>query len=483
MRFTSVLRYLGFILAILGGFMIVPLAWSIARGESCSPAFAISSLITMTAGLLLWRLVKPGEGKLSRREAIMLVGGSWITVSFFGALPYVFAGTFPSPLDAWFESVSGFTTSGASILTDIEIQPEGILLWRSLSQWIGGMGIITLFVALFPLLGIGATHLVEAEMSGPQTERLTPRIRDTAKLTWILYLGFSLVEFILLLFGRIPVLDALTITFSTMATGGFAPRNASIAFYNNPYIEGVVIFFMVAASVNFSLYYFAFWKRQPVRLFKDPEFRLFITMVFMASATIILNLIIENRSSVWEAIRYGSFSTVSVLTTTGFATINYDLWPELSRGILLVLIIIGGSAGSTAGGIKVIRLLVIGKYVRRLIRTVINPNLVIPLKVGDNIISEKILSRILGIAILYILTAITGTWILNLMGIDLVTSFSAVVANMSTTGPGLGLVGPVANYFWIPPAGKITLTLCMLVGRLELFTILILFTPSFWRWR
>lgn len=483
MRIKVVARYLGLVLTILGLFMMVPLAWSLIRGESCAAAFAITYFISIIIGISLWRLIKPPQGTLSHREAIFLVAASWIMVSFFGALPYVFAGTFDTLIDAWFESVSGFTTSGASVMTNIEINPEGILLWRSFTQWIGGMGIITLFVALFPLLGIGSTHLVEAEMSGPQAERLTPRIQDTAKSIWILYLGFTILEVILLLCGGIPVLDAITISFSTMATGGFAPKNASVAAYNSPYIEGIIIIFMIISAINFNLYYFVFFKRQFRNFFKDSELRLYISMIFVSCVIVILNLVLTNTLPLGEAIRHGIFNSVSVVSTTGFATINYDVWPELSRGIFLVLILIGGSVGSTAGGIKVIRFLVITKYIKRLLKLSINPNLVIPIKVGDSVISENILAKIISLGILYVITAISGTLILNAMGIDLVTSFSAIIANMATTGPGLGLVGPVANYGWIPAGGKITITIAMLAGRLELFTIFALVVPSFWKWR
>jgi len=470
-------------MTIIGIAMVLPLLFSIIYREPCTGAFALSIVISTLLGLLLWRFVPAGAGGISRRDAIILVAGSWIMMSFFGAMPYFFSGTFPSFIDALFESVSGLTTSGSSILTDIEIYPKGILLWRSFSQWLGGMGIITLFVALFPMLGIGAARMVEAEMPGPQSDRLTPRIRDTAKSVWLLYLGFSGLELILLLFGGMPFFDALTVTFSTMATGGFCPRNASIAYYNSPFIEGVIIAFMILAGVNFGLYYFLLWKRQPWRLLKEPEFRFYIIMVFGSSFLIILNLIAEMGLPAGLAIRHGLFNTVSMVTTTGFATTDFNTWPEFSRAILLFLVIIGGSAGSTSGGLKVVRLLVLLKYVYRRFKLIINPNAVIPLKIGGNSVSENALSGILGVSILYVLTLAVLSLILNAMGIDIVTAVSAIAANMATTGPGLGMVGPATNYFWMPAAGKITVMIAMLVGRLELFTVFVIFSPSFWKWR
>jgi len=483
MRIKIVLHYLGLLIAILGFFMLLPLGFSLFYKEPDYFAFAISAGISVVSGLLLWRLTPVGEEKLSRREAITIVAGGWVLASAFGALPYIFAGTFQSYLNAYFEAMSGFAASGASVITDVEIQPHGILLWRSLTQWLGGMGIITLFVALFPMLGIGAAHLVEAEMPELQTERLTARIRDTARAVWLLYLGFSVLEVILLWLAKMPVFDALAVTFSTMATGGFTPTNASIGAYNSPLIEGIVIIFMVLAGVNFGLYYFFFWKRQPGRLFTDPEFRLYITLLIGAVVLVAGDLMLNGGVPVGEAFRQSSFSTISIGTTTGFATADFNTWPAFSRTVLLILMIIGASAGSTAGGIKVIRLLVLLKQIYRRIRLTINPSAVIPLKVGENILSGQMISGIVSVAVLYIITLTAGTLVLNAMGIDQITAFSAVAANMSTTGPGLGLVGPMANYLWIPPAGKIVLIICMLVGRLELFTVLALLTPSFWKWR
>ncbi|MFC1860402.1 TrkH family potassium uptake protein, partial [Chloroflexota bacterium] len=393
------------------------------------------------------------------------------------------AGTFQSYLDAYFETMSGFTASGASVLANIEIQTHSILLWRSLTQWLGGMGIITLFVALFPMLGMGAADLVEAEMPALQSERLTARIRDTARAVWLLYLGFSVMEVISLWLAKMPLFDALAVSFSTLATGGFAPTNLSIGAYDSPIIEGIIILFMMIGGINFSLYYFFFWRRQPGRLFTNPEFRLYIIILISAVVLVTGDLVLNGGIPIGEAFRQGIFNTASIGTTSGFATADFNIWPAFSRTVLLVLMIIGASAGSTGGGIKVIRILVLFKYIYRRIRLTINPSAVIPLKIGDNVLSEKVLSGVIGVTVLYITTLTAGTLALNVVGIDLVTAFSAVAANMSTTGPGLGLVGPMANYSWIPPAGKIILIICMLVGRLELFTVLALLTPSFWRWR
>jgi trk system potassium uptake protein TrkH len=483
MKFTNVFRYLGLVLTICGLFMIFPLIWSIALGEPCSLAFVISIAGTVIPGLLLWRLIKVREGRFSRREAILLVGGSWVAVSIFGALPYMLAGTFHSFLDAWFESVSGFTTTGATVLTSIGDQYRGILLWRSLTQWLGGMGIITLFVALFPMLGIEATHLVDSEMPGPQTEKLTPRIRDTAKAVWLVYIGLSLLEFIMLVIGRMPAFDAITVTFSTMPTGGFAPVDMNIEAYNNLYFEIIIIIFMVLAGVNFGLFYLLAWKRQVKQMVTNPEFRMYIVFLAGAFLLITINLTANMGLSIGESIRYSSFQAVSIMTTTGFSSTDFNLWPSFAKAVLLVLMIIGGCAGSTGGALKVVRVLVLIKYAYRRIILAFNPRAVIPLKVGSNILSEGVISGIIGMSILYFFIIVLGFLIVSATGLDSETALSSVFACLGNVGPGLNLVGPEENYSFIHPVGKTTLTVCMLVGRLELLTMLILFVPSFWKWR
>ena len=483
MRIKIVLHYLGLLIAIVGISMLLPLAWSLYYREPDSLAFAISMGLSIVPGLLLWRLTPVGEGRLSRREAIMLVAGGWILASAFGTLPYALVGTFPSYLDAYFETMSGFTTTGATVLASIESQPHGILLWRSLTQWLGGMGIITLFVALFPIFGIGAAHLVEAEMPGPQAERLTARIRDTAKAVWFLYLGFSILEFSSLWLARMPVFDALAVTFSTMPTGGFTPTSLSIGAYNSIFVEGIIIFFMMVAGVNFGLFYFLLWKRQPGRLFSNSEFRLYIALLIGACLLIVLNLTMSGAKPIGEAFRYSSFQAVSIMTTTGFVTANFNAWPAFAKSALLILMVIGASAGSTGGALKVTRLLVLSKYAYRRILLFFNPRAVIPLKVGGNTLSEGVVSGIIGMSILYFATLIVGFLVMSALGLDHVTALSSVAATLGNVGPGLGLVGPTANYLGIPALGKVVLIVCMLVGRLELFTVLVLFTPSFWKWR
>ena len=484
MRIKVVLHYLGLLVTGLGLTMLFPLGWSLFYGEPTSSAFAISVGITTGSGLLLWRLTPAGDGRFSRREALLLVTGGWILASVFSAIPYQLAGTFPSYLDGFFEAMSGYTTTGATVLTSIEAQAHSILLWRNFTQWLGGMGIITLFVALFRVFGMGAAHLVDAELPGPQTEKLTARIRDTVKSLWYLYVGFSVLEFILLWqVGGIPAFDALTVTFSTMPTGGFTATTLSIAAYNSVIVEGIVIAFMTIAGINFGLYYLFLVKRQPGQLFRNPEFRLYIALLAGASVLIAINLINDIGLPLGEAFRQGGFQTVSIMTTTGFATANFNLWPPFARAALLILMIVGACAGSTGGAIKVTRLLVLFKYTFRRISLAFNPHVVIPIKVGSSVLSERVISGVIGMAALYFATMIISALIMSALGLDIITSLSAVLATLGNVGPGLGLVGPAASYALIPAGGKVVLIICMLAGRLELLTAFSLLAPSFWKWR
>ena len=421
----------------------------------------------------------------------MFVTGGWILASAFGALPYALPyeltgtfATFPSYLDAYFEAMSGYTTTGATVLSAIESQAHSILLWRNFTQWLGGMGIITAFVALLPLFGIGAAHLVEAELPGPQTERLTARIRDTVKSLWYLYLGFSVLEFILLWqAGGLPIFDAMTVTFGTMPTGGFTATSLSIGAYNSVIVEGIVIAFMTIAGVNFGLHYLLLRKHQPRRLLSNPEFQLYIGLLTGASVLIALNLMNSMGMSIGDAFRYSGFQTVSIMTTTGFSTADFNIWPAFARAALLMLMIVGASAGSTGGALKVTRLMVLFKYTFRRISLAFNPRAVIPIKIGDNVLSERAISGIIGMTILYFTTMIVGFLVMSALGLNQVTALSSVLATLGNVGPGLGLVGPAADYTLIPAAGKITLIVCMLAGRLELLTVFALLAPSYWKWR
>ena len=459
--------------------MLFPLAWSLATREPATAAFATSAGICVAFGLLLWRLTPLGEGRLSRREAVLIVAGGWVLASLFGTLPYVLSGTFPNYLDACFEAVSGFTTTGATVLTSIETQLESILLWRSITQWLGGMGIVTLFVALFPILGIGAAHLVEAEMPGTETGRMTPRIRDTAKAVWMMYLGFTALELIMLLIAGLPPFHALTVTFSTMPTGGFTGTDLSIAAFNSVFVEGIVIFFTMMAGVNFGIYYNALrgkWRG----VLRDPELRAYLGLLVVASA-IIVACLWENyfvttaghhaEPSLGAAVRHGVFQTVAIQTTTGFCTANFDLWPFLPKAVLVTLMFIGGSGGSTGGGIK--------------IEHIFRPSVGRTIRLGPTAVDPELRQSVLAYVLIILLLFGAGTGILMLLEtgaeIDITTAATASAATLNNIGPGLARVGAIENFAWFTAPSKVVMTVLMALGRLEVFAILVLFMPRFWK--
>jgi len=483
MRFRVVLHYLGLVIVFLGLFMLLPLAFCLFHQESDSLAFLVSIVLCLASGLLLWRLTPAEVGRIRIREVIAIVALSWISTSALSAMVYITSGALPNYLDAFFESVAGFTTTGATVFTSLELQPHSILLWRSLTQWLGGMGIIMFFVVLFPMIGAGAAQLVKAETPGQEGGRLTARIRDTFKILLMLYIGLTLGEFIILDLAGLPFFDALTVSLSTTSTGGFTPTDLSIAAYDSVLIESIIIFFMIAAGVNFSLYYLAIWKRKPGNLFKNSEFKLYIAIIVIATLAINIDLIVNLGLPLGEALRESSFQSVSLITTTGFATADFNTWPTFARSVILILMVVGASAGSTGGALKVVRFLVLFKYVYRNILRIINPKRIIPLKIDGNVVSDDVIKKVVGFTILYFGIIWVGFLAMSAAGLDFDTALSSVTSCLGNVGPGLGLVGPAENYLLIPVVGKITLIICMLAGRVEIFTLFVIFMPSFWKWR
>ncbi|MFO8102116.1 MAG: TrkH family potassium uptake protein [Dehalococcoidia bacterium] len=485
MRLSVVVHYSALLLIGIGLCMLLPFFFSLGYGESDTSAFGIAILITGGSGLLLYLATSRSRGvSITRREALAFVTLSWILASLFGALPYQLAGTFSSYLDCFFETISGFTTTGASVMTSIEGEPHGILLWRNFTQWLGGMGIVVLFVSLFPLLGMGRAYLFEAEAPGPEVQRLKTHIRDTSRTIWILYLGLSVLEIMfLVLVGKMPVFDSLCHTFGTMATGGFSPRDLSIGAYDSLSINIIVICFMFMAGINFVLYYNLLWRRSIKSFWESTEFRLYAAILVFALLVIGGDLILNGDYAADRAFEEAAFHSVSIQTTTGFAVSDFGSWPPFSQIGLLVLMIIGASAGSTGGGLKVVRAAILLKYAHRQVLMAFNPKAVIPLRMGGRVISEKIISRIIGFTIIYLVLLFTGTLIMAALEQDFATAVSSVIATIGNIGPGLGLVGPVENYAAISAPGKVILTLLMLVGRLEILTVLAILTPTFWRWR
>ena len=485
MSIRIVLRHLGLVLVILGGLMLIPLACSLVSRDHAQMSFVAPVALAGGIGALLWRAIPAPHHSLTRREALALVAASWSAAALVGALPYVISGVVSGYVDALFEAMSGFTTTGATVLTSIGGQPRSILLWRNFSQWIGGMGIITIFVALLPMLGIGAARLFDAEITGLKNDDRSMRITAMARTLWLLYVGFSVLLVAVLWGGlHLPFYDALLITFATLSTGGFLHVQGSIGAYANvPLVMTVVTVFMLLAGTNFSLYYRAISHRGLRALFSNMEFRVFIGIFLAAAVMITVDLVSVGAMPLEGAIQHAAFQVASIQTTTGFTTVDYDGWPALSRGVLLALMLVGGCAGSTAGGLKVVRIVVIIKYASRHIRSVFCPRLVTPVRLEAQVLSEGVVSAVVGIAFIFALSVLVGFLFLSVLGLDIESALSAVISCVSNVGPGLAAVGPAQNYALIPDAGKVMLTVLMLIGRLEFVSVLALLYPMFWRWR
>jgi len=460
--------------------MLAPLVCSVIYREADARAFLLSAAITAVGGLALIFYGRSG-GESYRREGILVVAGGWILASLFGALPYLFAGVFNSPMDALFESASGFTTTGASVMTDIEVHGRGILFWRSFSQWLGGMGIIVLFVALLPELGPGARFLYKMEVPGPSAESLHPRIHDTAVILWKLYLSLTGAQTLLLMVAGMNLYDALTHTFSTLSTGGFSPRNASVAAFDSPAVEIIIIVFMILAGVNFSLYFRA-WSSRGRNFVRDSEFRLYAFILAAVSLLILFDLSSHGGATGFFKSSIDSlFQVVSILTTTGYVTADFEVWPALSRMLLVGLMFVGGCAGSTAGSMKIMRMVIGLKSALREVRLIFSPNTVISIFVGGKKVPDSVVRSVAGFFILYISLWGVGAILLALGGPDLISAATAAAATLGNIGPGLGLVGPTENYAFFSFWHKGLMVLLMWLGRLEVYSIAALFTRTFWR--
>ncbi|MEE8300682.1 MAG: TrkH family potassium uptake protein [Desulfatiglandales bacterium] len=481
MHFRQIFRLIGILNFFLGLSMIAPLIVSFIYSDGSSLPILYSFIITSGSGIALFLLIKTNEyPSLSQREGMAIVTLGWLSAGFFGSLPFLFAGSIGHITDAYFESISGFTTTGASILSDIESLPEGILFWRSLTQWMGGMGIIVLSIAILPFLGVGGMQLYKAEIPSPVVDKLQPRISETAKTLWKVYLFITLLEMGFLFVGGMPLFDSICHAFSTMPTGGFSTQGASIAQYSSAYFEGVITFFMILAGVNFSLH-FKFLKGD-FRVFgRDPECRVFLSLLAILILLVTLNIYGTVYHSVGNAFRYATFQVTSIITTTGFVTGNYTNWPGLSQIILLLCMFIGAMAGSTGGAIKVMRIILLVKHGYQEIFRLIHPHAVRSIKLGGKPVPAEVLNSIGGFFILYLGLFILAVIIMSAIGLDIVTSFASVAATIGNVGPGFGLVGPVKNYLSIPDLGKWVLIFCMLLGRLEIYTVIILLAPAYWR--
>lgn len=481
MRWRYILNIVGILILFFGLTMIFPLLIGIYYKDQSVFPILKSMGITIISGILLYLCFRRAKAEsISQREGIAIVAVSWTAVGLFGALPFYLGGEFSTFVDSFFESVSGFTTTGASVLTDIEAVSKGLLFWRSFIQWLGGMGIIVLSVAILPFLGVGGMQLFKAEVPSPVPDKLKPRIRDTAMMLWKVYALISVAEVILLLIGGMDFYEALCHTFTTMPTGGFSTKNASIAHFNSVYFDIVIIVFMLLAGINFSLHY-QMLRGKPLAFWRDAECRFFLGVVLLLVIVVSFNIYGSIYEKIGQALRFGAFQVVSIITTTGFATADYEKWPAMSQLILLFCMFMGASAGSTGGGMKCVRVMLCFKFCYKELFALIHPHAVKQIKIGGKPVSDDIMRSILGFLALYMSIFAFCAILLAGMGVDFVTSFGAVAATIGNIGPGFGLVGPVENYAQIPCLGKWLLIWCMLLGRLEIYTVIILLVPEFWR--
>ncbi len=482
MNGRAVIRMVSFVLSVLGLAMGVCalLARLWGDGASAVRALAFSGAGCAALGLSAW-LATRGAEELTRRDGFGIVAFGWLAAGVAGALPYVLSGVIPSFVDAFFESVSGFTTTGASVLSDLEALPRGILFWRALTHFFGGMGVLVLCVAILPLLGTGGMQIFRAEMPGPSKDRLTPRIATTAKLLWGVYALLCALETLLLRWGGMTWFDAVCHSFATLATGGFSTRTQSVGAFPSPYLQTVIIFFMFLAGVNFALHYRALMGALGAYR-RDPEFRFYFAIWLISGVIVTLAIHGRSAAATWgAAARSGFFHVTSILTTTGFATEDFNIWPQTARLLLVVLMFFGGCAGSTGGGMKNIRVFIMLKQILREIRVAIVPQSVVRVKISGEPVENDAVSNVVGFVLLFLGIFAVASLLMTFFTPDLETAVSSVAATLCNIGPGLGQVGPATTYAAIPPPGKLLLTLCMLLGRLELFTLVALFLPRFWR--
>ena len=460
--------------------MLLGLPFSIYFDESVFPLL-VSGLTTIIIGLFFWLFFRKGaEKELGKKDGYLVVGLGWVTMAVFGTIPFILSGSIPDFTDAFFETMSGFTTTGATILTDIESVPKGILFWRSMSQWIGGMGIIVLTVALLPIIGVGGMQLFVAEAPGISPDKLKPRIKDTAKRLWLIYFGLTMIETFLLKYGGMTFYDALNHGLTTMATGGFSTKNSSIAYYDSPFIQYVIIVFMFLAGVNFTITYFGL-KGKFKKVWNNEEFKAYFTIVVLFSVLTAFGIYYFTDSTVEKSFRDGAFQVISVITTTGYITADYTVWAPVITVLFFFLMFLGGSAGSTAGGIKIVGHTILFKNSFLEMKRLLHPSSIIPVRLNQKAISQSVTFNVLAFIMIYLSIFVFGSLSVALTGVDFMTSIGAVATSLGNIGPGLGTVGPVDNFAHLPQLTKWILSGLMLLGRLELFTILILFTPYFWK--
>jgi len=493
LNYKIIFHFFGLLLLFNGGFMMLATLISLIYKDGVTLNLFLASLSTLLLGGVAMYATKNHSKEMNKREGYIVVAFGWIVMSLTGTLPYMATESIPTFTEAFFETMSGYTTTGASILNDIEILPEGVLFWRSMTHWIGGMGIIVLAIAILPLLGVGGMQLFAAEAPGPGGDKLHPRITDTAKRLWLIYFGYTVAETILLQVAGMSFFDAINHALSTLSTGGFSTKNASVAYWNdNPLIQYIIIFFMFLAGTNFVLSYYLF-KGKVSKIIEDDEFKLYFK--FIAIFTIIAASLIYFRADISKstiahpmvfgeaesAIRHALFQVLTVITTTGFVSADYTMWTPFLTVFFFGLMFLGGSAGSTSGGVKVVRHLILIKNGFLEFKRSLHPNAILPVRYNTKSISKDIVFNVLGFFILYMLSFIIGALVFSMFQMDFESAIGLSASSLGNVGPALGEYGPVNNYSALPPLGKWWASFLMLIGRLELFTVLIIMTPFFWR--
>ncbi len=479
MNIKLTLKTIGQVLLVESALMLIPLAVALLCGGGDAMAILISLVITAAAGELL-SLLKPRSDNLRAREGFAVVALGWILVSFFGCLPFRLHGCIPKLVDAYFETVSGFTTTGATLLTDVEVLPKGLLFWRSFSHWVGGMGVLVLSLALLPKMGARSIHLMRAESPGPAVDKLVPRVGNNAKILYYLYISLTAVMLVCLLLTGMNLYDALIHTFGAAGTGGFSNYNASVGAFHSPAAEIIIGVFMALFGVNFSIYYYIL-RRNWGAVKHNSELWTYLSMMLVSSVVIAVNILPMYGHNFFTSLRYSFFQASSIMTTTGYATADFDLWPQLSRTLLTALMLVGASAGSTGGGLKVVRMQLLVKSGIREIRHTVHPKSVNTIKMDGRTVSDSVLNGVQSFFFMYILVLIVSVLLISFDGYDLETNLTAVLSALSNIGPGFNLVGPTRNFSIFSDFSTFVLSMDMLIGRLEIFPMLMLAAPSAWR--
>ncbi|MBT4051592.1 MAG: TrkH family potassium uptake protein [Bacteroidetes Order II. Incertae sedis bacterium] len=499
LNYRAVLFTLGILVFFLGIALLLPMLVALLYGEPEWWTFGVTALGSLIIGTVAWIQRSRSQTELQIRDGFAIVAMAWVVLSLIGALPFVMGGVLESYTDAFFETMSAFTTTGSTIFggagnPDIEDVPHAFLFWRSLAHWIGGMGIIVLTLAILPLLGVGGMQLYKAEVPGPSADKLTPRVQETAKRLWMIYVGITFVEFLVLL-PAMNTFDAINHAFATMATGGFSTKNGSVGQFGSAYIDWVITIFMFLAGVNFALH-FRMLRGKAITVFRDTEFRVYVGITLVATLLITIGTWAPamgylpsyeteggflGYATFMESLRYGAFQASAIITTTGFGTADYEIWPPLAVGIIFICFYIGGMAGSTGGGVKVIRHVLMFKNSFKEIKQLIHPQAIMPVRLGNKVVSQEVMKNVLSFIVLYLGLIGFGTMAMSFLGLDILTSFGATLSSVGNVGPAFGTLGPTENYAHLPQMAKWVLSFLMMAGRLEIFTVIIVFVPAFWK--